>query len=174
MLLKLDLEKAFDKLEWSFIHNTLVSLNFPNAIIRLIMSCITTTSTSIFINGSHIEYFTSTRGIRQGDPLSPYLFIPCLEMLSRSINSAVDYNKWMPLRISKRGPQISHLFFADDIILTSQITPNTCQPFVNTLNQFIHQTGQTINFEKSKLYFSNNCQPSLRQVVLQLFQNEGR
>lgn len=136
MLLKLDLEKAFDKLEWSFIHHTLISLNFPSDIIKLIMSCITTASTSILINGNPIDYFQPMRGIKQGDPLSPYLFILCLEMLSRKINIAVDYRSWTPISLAKRGPQISHLLFTDDIILTSQITVTTSHSILNTLSQF--------------------------------------
>lgn len=97
MLLKLDLEKAFDKLEWSFIHYSLSSLNFPPTFINLIMSCITTSNISVLINGNPTEYFQPTRGIRQGDPLSPYLFIICLEMFSRRINTSVDYRIWSPV-----------------------------------------------------------------------------
>lgn len=120
MLLKLDLKKAFDCLEWSFIKKTLIFFNLPNSLIELIMSCITITNVSILVNGTCTSYFKPSRGIRQGHPLSPYLFIMCMEMLSRTINQSVDYFHWQPIRISKHGHDISHLLFADDIMLLSK------------------------------------------------------
>lgn len=71
MVVKIDLEKAFDKLEWSFIHRTLTFFNFPSKMINLIMSCITSSSYTILVNGFKSESFILSRGIRQGDPMSP-------------------------------------------------------------------------------------------------------
>lgn len=77
MAIKIDLEKAYDRLEWSFIRDTLNLFNFPNHLTYLIMSCVSTTSISVLFNrgGGGLDYFIPSRGIRQRDPLSPYLFI---------------------------------------------------------------------------------------------------
>ena len=82
MALKIDLEKAYDHLEWSFIHQTLGFFNFPSSWIDLIMSCISSASLSILVNGERLDHFEPTKGIRQGDPLSPCIFIFCMEYLS--------------------------------------------------------------------------------------------
>ena len=73
MAIKRDLEKAYDHLEWSFIRDTLKLFKFPSHLISLIMSCVSTTSISILFNGGTLDSFQSSRGICQGDPLSPYL-----------------------------------------------------------------------------------------------------
>lgn len=74
MLLKVDLEKAFDKLEWSFIHDTLMYFKFPPKSIKMIMACITTSEVAVLVNETRIEFFSPTKGIRQGDPILPYIF----------------------------------------------------------------------------------------------------
>lgn len=84
-MLKLDLDKAFDRLEWSFIDSSLLHMNFPQPLIKLIMDCGTTSSISILVNGTPTPFFQPSRGIRQEDPLFPDLFIICMESLSRSI-----------------------------------------------------------------------------------------
>lgn len=146
----------------------------PN-FIQLIMSCVTTTSTSILINGNPTEYFNPTRGIRQEDPLSPYLFILGLEMFSRKINTTVDYCAWQPISLATRGPLMSHLFFADNIILTAKVTPLTYESIIDTLNHFTTHSYQTINFHKSKIFFSKNCSTTTKTSVLNLFHiNEGK
>lgn len=102
IMIKIDLEKAFDKIEWSFVRFSLTSLKFPQDHTNLIMSCISTTSTSILINSSSTDFFRPTRGIKQGDPLSPYFFIIYMGILSRLIHHEIDCCKWDPIKISNK------------------------------------------------------------------------
>lgn len=85
MAIKIDLKKAYDRLEWSFIRDTLALFNFPNHLSSLIMSCVSTSSISVLDNGGALDPFHPSRGIRLGDPLSPYLFILCMEVLGAFI-----------------------------------------------------------------------------------------
>ena len=85
MAIKLDLEKAYDRLEWNFVHRVLEAFHFPPKLTKIIMSCITTTSISILVNGSALQPFEPSRGIRQGDPLSPYIFVLCMKYLGHLI-----------------------------------------------------------------------------------------
>ena len=82
MAIKIDLEKAYDRLEWQFIRDMLIFFKILEDLAKLIMSCITTSSISVLLNGGKLEHFLPSHGIRQGDPLSPYIFNMCMEFLS--------------------------------------------------------------------------------------------
>jgi hypothetical protein len=109
--IKLDMAKAYDRLEWIFINNTLLSMGFPGNLVKTIMNCVTTVSFSILINGQPSPYFKLHRGIRQGDPLSPYLFILCADVFSGLITKAQNQSLIHGISIVQNAPKVSHLFF---------------------------------------------------------------
>ena len=117
MVIKVDLVKAYDRLEWPFIHKVLKAFNFPQLLIDLIMGCISSTSISILFNGGKLNSFKPSRRIRQGDPLSPYLFILCMEYLGFLINKGCMEKKWALMKASKENVEVSHLFFANNLML---------------------------------------------------------
>lgn len=93
MLIKLDLEKAYDRIKWSFVEETLLYLGLPGNLILAIIRCVTTSSFRVLWNGEKTDVFYPSRGLRQGDPLSPYLFVLCLERLGHIINTLVEERK---------------------------------------------------------------------------------
>lgn len=126
MAAKIDLDKAYDRLEWSFIKYTLLFYQFPAPIIDLIIACISSVSVSIIQNGTASQAFTRSRGIRQGYPLSPYIFILCLNHLSLSLDLALHTKQLKPIRVGRRSIGFNHILFADDIFLCTRGTVNEC------------------------------------------------
>ncbi|XP_074266081.1 uncharacterized protein LOC141588541 [Silene latifolia] len=158
--LKLDLEKAFDRLEWDFVRTCLIAVNIDPETISLIMSCISTTSAFVTFNGTPLDTFTPSRGIRQGDPLSPYLFIICMEALSRLIHQACNNSDWIPFPLGKGGVSFSHLLFADDILVFGRTSERNLCALQDTILSFCSDSGQKINCTKSKITFSKLTPPS--------------
>lgn len=98
---KLDLEKAYDRLEWSFLMDTLSVLGLHEGLKRLIFHCISSDSLSIIWNGTPSPALNSSRGLRQGDPISPYLFVLCLERLGHKIKDVVSNRDWVPFTFGR-------------------------------------------------------------------------
>ncbi|KAG8382131.1 hypothetical protein BUALT_Bualt05G0044800 [Buddleja alternifolia] len=105
------------------------------------MSCVESAQSSILWNGEPLDPIFHRCGLRQGDPLSPYLFVLCMERLSYMIDEAVQSGGWDPAVIGRRGPSISHMFFADDIILTAKNTPKSAMAIKNTLDLFCNASA---------------------------------
>ena len=120
MTIKIDLEKAYDHLSWPFIRETLLILGLYAEWVRNIMSCIETQVLSILWIGNNLENFHPSRGIRQGDAICPYLFVLCMGRLGHLIHESVNVGKWKPIKLSRTGPSIFHLFFVDDLILFAE------------------------------------------------------
>lgn len=129
------------------------------------MSCVSLLMVSVLHNGSAMDPFTPTRGIRQRYPLSPHLFILCMERLSRDIDTIVQMRASSPIKIYPRGPSISHLICADEIILCTKINITSCQVVANTLYTYSVASGQMINFSKSYVFFLKNKTQSTKDFV---------
>lgn len=117
MAAKIVLEKAYDKLEWSFIKYTLHFYHFPTPIIDLIIACISSSLVSILWNGMAGASFHPSRAIRQGGLLSPCLFNLCLNHLSLSLDQTIHTKQLSPIRVGHRPIGFNHILFADDIFL---------------------------------------------------------
>ena len=166
MALKIDLGKAHDKLEWSFIRDVLIRANFPVDLIEIIMSCISTISTSILFNGEVLEPIYPSRGTRQEDPLSPYLFILCMEYLGQLIVEKCNAKLWQPVKTSGSGSAFSHLFFVDDLVLFARADATNCSIIRDVLDEFCSILGQTISEAKSRVYFSPNVDRDTRESLV--------
>jgi hypothetical protein len=165
MVFKLDLEKAYDRVNWSFLKDTLVKFNFPSKVISLIMFGISASSNTILWNGRKTEAFSPARGLRQGDPLSPYLFVLCMERLGAMISKSVRDGTWKPMQICKDGTKLSHLFFADDVLLFTKATVTQAQVVKEVLDQFCSMSGLKVSFEKSKFCTSTGVCRQLRDRI---------
>lgn len=164
MLLKINLENAFDRLDWSYIKENLEFFKIPSKLANLVMSCVSTSSIAILVNGGKTDSFHSSRGIRKGDPMYPYLLIMCMERFSKSIEEAVSNKTWSLISTTTGGSKISHLFFADDLTFIAREDPDNCTTINNILQRFNSASGQRVNHSKSKVIFSKNCPLEIRNV----------
>lgn len=110
MVVKVDFEKAYDKVRWQFLREILGAVGLSEAYVNLIMYCVESASLSLLWNGDKLESFKPSRGIRQRDPLAPYLFLLCMDILSQAINDSVAKKEWIPVQAS-RGDLKFHIYF---------------------------------------------------------------
>ncbi|GLT31849.1 hypothetical protein SLA2020_065570 [Shorea laevis] len=125
------------------------------------MFSVTSLQLSIIWNGEKLPYFQPQRGLRQGDPLSPYLFIMVLEKLSYMILSRLQQHQWKPFKVSRGGLAFSHLFFADDLMLFGTASPSQIETIMDCLSEFARCSRLELNLSKSKLFVSPNVQRHL-------------
>ncbi|KAL5574544.1 hypothetical protein UlMin_016243 [Ulmus minor] len=149
MALKLDMEKAYDRVEWDFIQRVMDKLGFSIGWTKKIMACISSVSYSFQFNGQRFGQLNPSRGLRQGDPLSPYLFLLCGEGLSSLLHQYEQSGRLQGLKCGLRGPIISHLLFADDSLLFLEANTTTCAALKEALNIYEVASGQAVNLSKS-------------------------
>ena len=151
IVIKINLYKAYGSIDWGFLRQTLIDFNFPNKIIQLIMFCVSSSSLSLVWNGVQLESFSPNRGLRQGDPISPYLFVLCMERLSMMISEIVEKGVWKPVRIAKNGISISYLLFANDILLFIEAKVSQIRLNMNILQEFeIAMVSKSVTRQKKE------------------------
>uniref|UniRef100_A0A803PAN7 CCHC-type domain-containing protein n=1 Tax=Cannabis sativa TaxID=3483 RepID=A0A803PAN7_CANSA len=151
MALKLDMSKAYDRVGWRFLEAMMLCLGYDKRWVDKVMNCITTVSFSVLVNGEISGLIQPQRGLRQGDPLSPYMFLLCLEGFSCLIQEAERADKIHGVKFGREGLKLSHLFFADDSFVFLDANPTECRSMKAILEEYPSLSGQQINLQKSEL-----------------------
>ncbi|XP_074290339.1 uncharacterized protein LOC141617068 [Silene latifolia] len=165
-MLKIDLKKAYDSIEWAFLRDMLIALEFPDQMIQWIMVCVTTTSFTISLNGSRFGYFKGERGLRQGDPMSPLLFMLCLEYFSRILRVVTEKPEFRYHSLC-RGLKLSHLAFADDLLLFCRADTASITIILRAFLNFSEASGLCMNKAKSDIYL-NGVDDNLATKIIRL------
>ncbi|KAJ0864233.1 putative RNA-directed DNA polymerase [Helianthus annuus] len=152
--LKIDIQKAYDTVSWSFLEEILIRFGFHQKMISWIMACVTTVSYSVSINGELHGYFRGKRGLRQGDPMSPYLFTLVMEVLSLMLQKMALNNAFrFHLHCSKQ--KIINVSFADDLFVFVHGDMGSVQLIRSVLGKFTSFSGLVPSLPKSTIFFCN-------------------
>lgn len=165
MVIKLVMTKAYDKISWNFLTATMRKLGFSEDFINIIYRLVADVWYSILINGSRHGFFHSTRGLKQGDPLSPSLFVIAAEALSSSLNCLHEKEGYVGFSMSKKGPQVNHLCYADDIVIFSSCQKRSMNMIMKKLQQYEQASGQEISKEKSFFLTHTHTSQSIRDKI---------
>lgn len=165
MAVKTDMSKAYDRIEWPFLEAVLKRLGFDGKWISWIMACVSSVSYSFLVKGTPKGQVIPSRGLRQGDPLSPYLFILCTEVLSGLCQRAQTRGFLPGIKVARGSPPINHLLFADDTMFFCRSNPKSCNKLMEIINRYGEASGQVINFEKSAITFSSKTPPSVKSAA---------
>jgi len=151
LCLKVDFEKAYDSVRWEFLYDMLQRMGFHSKWILWIRGCMESASVSVLVNGSPTEEFTPSRGLRQGDPLAPFLFLVVAEGLAGLVREAVKANLLTGLKVGRKEIVMSLLQFADDTLFFCEDSFTNVVTLKAILRGFELASGLKINFHKSKL-----------------------
>ena len=159
MALKLDMSKAYDCVEWVYLKRIIEKMGFSRRWINMISMCIRSVTYSIMLNGQPHGLITPTRGLRQGDSLSPYLFLLVTEGLNALFKQVVCGGEIRGVSLCPVGLRISHLLFADDSLVFCRATVSECVKIQSLLYLYELASSQSINKGKTNIFFNSNTQP---------------
>ncbi|GJW13202.1 RNA-directed DNA polymerase, eukaryota [Tanacetum coccineum] len=150
MIFKVDFEKAFDSVRWDYLDDVLKKFGFGEKWCGWIQGCLRSLWGLVIVNGSPTEEFKFYKGLKQGDPLSPFLFILIMESLHISFQRVVDAGMFKGVELG-HSMQLSHMFYADDAVFVGQWNDSNIDTIVHVLDCFYRASGLRINMSKSKL-----------------------
>jgi hypothetical protein len=142
---KLDMMKAYDRVEWIFLEQMMTKMGFSVDWINIVMRCVSSVRFSVRLNGGNSDAFAPSRGLRQGDPLSPYLFLFCVEGFSTLLKKAQDDNMLKGVNFGTDGPHVTHLLFTDDSIVFLEATVESMHALKEVLLAYESASGQKVN-----------------------------
>ncbi|GKB50952.1 RNA-directed DNA polymerase, eukaryota, partial [Tanacetum coccineum] len=150
MIFKVDFEKAYDSVRWDYLDDVLKRFGFGEKWCGWIQNCLLSSKGSVIVNGSPTKEFQFHRGLKQGDPLSPFLFLLIMESLHISMQRVVDAGLFRGIQVGS-SLQVSHLFYADDAVFMGHWSEANIDTILRVLDCFYHASGLRINMLKSKL-----------------------
>ncbi|XP_024178242.1 uncharacterized protein LOC112184205 [Rosa chinensis] len=165
MALKLDLSKAYDRMEWVFLKMVMARFGFAQDWINMVMNCVSSIRYSFFIRGKPRGHVIPSRGLRQGDPLSPYLFLLGAEGFSTLLQQKQELGLLTGIEVCATAPSINHLLFANDSMIYAQATLENCYELQDVMETYGRASGQLVNFDKSSVAFSKNVSDDRREEV---------
>lgn len=163
--LKLDMMKAYDRVEWEYLEAIMAKLGFAQQWISVVMGMVRSVSFSVLFNGNKLESFKPTRGIRQGDHISPYLFLLAAEGLSCLLKDNDESSHLGGIKVAPLALPVNHLLFADDSLLFFKGSREGAEELSNLLEVYCQASGQRINREKSSIFFTKGCPQATRDTV---------
>ena len=129
------------------------------------MECVKSVSYSLIINGKSSCSFLPSRGIRQGDPLSPYLFLFVVDVLSRSIQIGIQNGFISGIKMGRHCPVLSHLLFADNFLFFLRAEVENCRRAIKIIEDYCQASGQLVNRDKSCVVFTANVPEEWRKKI---------
>src|SRR6266487_2803707 len=163
LALKIDISKAYDKVDWGFLRGVMTRMGFTDVWIRWVMMCVSSVNYSVLMNSDRVGPISPGRGLRQGDPLSPYLFILVTKCLTALIHQAVGRGDLHGVRICRGAPEVSHILFADDCFLFCRANVAEVNELMRILHTYETTSGQEVNLLKSKVFISRNMSQSAQE-----------
>lgn len=161
------MKKAYDRMEWDYLRKIMLKLGFPRQWADIIMRLVTTVSFSVLFNGDRLDSFRPSRGIRQGDPISSYLFLLTAEGLSCLLKSRIQSCNLSGITVAPSAPMVSHLLFADDSLLFFKANRDSADQVKDVLQEYCQASGQQVNMAKSSIHFSEGCGEATRDEIKQ-------
>ncbi|XP_019155316.1 PREDICTED: uncharacterized protein LOC109152193 [Ipomoea nil] len=163
--LKIDMSKAYDRVEWGFLCQVLTKMGFSDKWVGIMRECVSSVRYTVLVEGKEWGPVVPERGLRQGDPLSPYLFILVAECLSVMLRVREEEGMLHGLRVVRGAPAISHLFFADDCLLLFRANNFEAEVLRDVLRDYGMASGQEVNFDKSSIVFGRNVHREDKEAV---------
>ena len=168
MALKLDMSKAYNWVEWYYLEGIMKKMGFRERWINLVMGCVKTVSYSVLVNEEPCGMIFPTRGIRQGDPLSPFQFLLCTEGLNGLIKKAELQGDIHDYSLCRRGPKLTRLLFADDCLIFCRATMEECDNILEILKEYEEASGQKMNRSKTSFFSKSTLEEMKHGIKLAL------
>ncbi|KAL9679594.1 hypothetical protein QQ045_017460 [Rhodiola kirilowii] len=166
MSIKLDMSKAYDRIEWRFLESMMLTMGFTVGWVRKIMMCVESVTYKVKVNDIISESIKPNRGLRQGDPISPYLFLICAEWFTYAVAKYQEAGLIRGIKICRNAPVITHLMFADDSMMFLKVREDSIRWISDLLNRYEAISGQKVNLAKSEVVCSKSVTESVRQAIV--------